>query len=315
MPNNLVDGADLVWVPSGAFIMGSTEDEVRRLWSANGWDERWYTAHVGGANWIGELHPHEVEIDGFWMYRDLVTIGQYFRFMQATGHSAPVDPAMHGPWNSAWQEDKPLPGVEALPVSSMSWDDAVAYCEWADAQLPTEAEWEYAARGPEGRIFPWGDIWEKGACRCADEVAQRTFQSREDWRAWLNGGGKRPDGTFPPSCWLAQHIAQVEGPTPPERYPRDVSWCGVRGMAGQVREWCADWYDPGYYVHSPRHNPPGPVHHGSPPGHAPCRVYRGGAWLSYATTSRGAQRLFYLPQSRDTNDHGFRPVVRDTRMV
>jgi formylglycine-generating enzyme required for sulfatase activity len=125
---------------------------------------------------------------------------------------------------------------------------------------------------------------------------------------WLNGGSK-VSGSFPRGCWLADHIAQLEGPTPSGDYPRDVSWCGVRGMAGQVRNWCADWYDPDYYRSSPDCNPLGPVRHGSRPGFPPCRVLRGGAWCGPAYTSRGAQRLFYPPDSRDTIDHGFRPVM------
>ena len=80
-------------------------------------------------------------------------------------------------------------------------------------------------------------------------------------------------------------------------------------MAGQVREWCSDWYDAYYYPRSPRTGPRGPDAHGSRPGHAPARVLRGGSWLSPAYTSRGAQRLFFPPERRDTNDHGFRPVM------
>jgi formylglycine-generating enzyme required for sulfatase activity len=226
------DRATLVWVPGGQFRMGSVVAEVEQLWSTYGWDPAWW-AQVGGANWIGELHPHEVQIDGFWMYRDPVTIGQFFRFMQATDYPAPVDPDVHGPWNSAWRDSKPLPGTEALPVSSVSWDDAVAYCRWAEAQLPTEAQWEYAACGPEGRLFPWGDTWQIGYCRCAETIAGRLFLTNDDWKEWLGGNGS--GWPYPPDCWLANHVAQVEGPTPADDYPRDVSWCGVRGMAGQVR--------------------------------------------------------------------------------
>ncbi len=136
------------------------------------------------------------------------------------------------------------------------------------------------------------------------------FHTNVEWRAWLNGGGRGTDGTYPATCWRGQHIAQMEGPTPAEQYPGDVSWCGVRGMAGQVREWCADWFDPGYYQVSPRHNPPGPdLEWSRQRGHGTHRVLRGGSWCSPAYTSRGAQRIIYPPDSRDTNDHGFRPVM------
>lgn len=305
---NTRDGALLVWVPGGTFTMGSAREDALRLWERYGWDRRWFDAQVGGDDWVGELFPHEVELDGFWMYREPVTIGQYHRFMRETGHAPPADPAVHGPSNSAWRDGEPVSGTESLPVSSVSWKDATAYCAWAGVQLPTEAQWEYAARGPQGRVFPWGDCWESGACRCADEMAGRSLLDNDDWRFWLNGGATGREDRLP-DCWLARHVAQVEGPTPAESYPRDVSWCGVLGMAGQVREWCVDWYDPDYYPHSPRRNPRGPEGPASRSGIPPCRSMRGGSWLSPAYTSRGAQRLFYPPDSRDSNDHGFRPIL------
>lgn len=301
-PPQLRDNAALVWAPGGIFVMGSVEVEVRRLWMNQGWDDYWWPS----VRDRGELNPHEVDLTGFWLYRDPVTIGQYFCFVQATGYPAPVDLAMHGPDHSAWLDGRPRPGTEMLPVSSVSWEDACAYCAWVGARLPTEAEWEYAARGPDGRTFPWGDTWERANCRCADELAGRDFHIHREWREWLHGGGRGPDGRFPPSSWRAAHIAQIEGPTPPDRFPHDVSWCGARGLAGQVREWCADWYDPAYYIISPRRNPPGP---NEPASGVPSRVLRGGSWLSYASTSRGAQRLHYPPDRRDSNDHGFRPAV------
>jgi len=286
--------------------MGSDREALLGLWRRYEWDQRWFDAQVGGDDWVGELHPHEVELNAFWMYERPVTIAQYHRFMRETSHPAPVDPHVHGPGNSAWRDGSPLPMTEELPVSSVSWEDAAAYCCWAAARLPTEAEWEYAARGRDGLAFPWGNEWEPGACRCADELAGRHFTDNDEWREWLNGGGSRqPDGSFARPCWLAEHVIQVEGPTPPDRYPRDRSWCGVLGMAGQVREWCSDWYDPDYYLRSPRLNPQGPVH---PAGFAQ-RSLRGGACTGLAYTSRGAQRLFYPPDRRDTNDHGVRCVV------
>jgi len=303
---NPADGAATVLVPAGIFVMGSDRAAVLDLWRRHGWDPRWIEATVGGADWVGELHPHEVEVDAFWMYERPVTIAQFHGFMRETGHPAPVDPRVHGPWNSAWLHGNPLPGTEGLPVSSLSWEDAVAYSRWAGARLPTEAEWEYAARGPDGLVFPWGDEWESGACRCADELAGRHFTDNDAWRQWLNGGGTRlHDGSFAGPCWLGEHVVQVEGPTPVERYPRDRSWCGVLGMAGQVREWCGDWYDPDYYPHSSRRNPRGPDR----PTRSAQRSLRGGACISPAYTSRGAQRLFYPPGRRDTDDHGLRCVI------
>jgi formylglycine-generating enzyme required for sulfatase activity len=301
---NPEDDAELVWVPGGTFLMGSDPGETHDFRRRNNWDDYWLERD---GRVRSELSPHEVEVTGFWMYRDPVTIAQYFRFMQQTGYPAPVDPVVHTEKNCAWLDGRPRPGTLPLPVSSLSWEDAVAYCQWAAVRLPTEAEWEYAARGPRGNIFPWGNSWEAGRCRCADEIAGYTFHTYTSWRVWLNGGGPGPDGQYPPSSWLAQHIAQMEGPTPAAQYPRDVNWCGIRGMAGQVCEWCADWYDPEYYQHSPRSNPQGPER--SWPGYLPHRVMRGGAWCGPSYTSRGAQRNCYPPDSRDTNDHGLRPVM------
>jgi formylglycine-generating enzyme required for sulfatase activity len=306
LEQNPKDLAELAWVPGGTFVMGSDPGKLYDCWQLNGWDDYWWK-HV---ELTGELHPHEVQLAGFWMYRDAITIEQYFRFMEATAYPAPLDPDSHGEENSAWLNGCPRPGTLPLPVSSISWEDAVAYCTWAQVRLPTEAEWEYAARGPQGYLFPWGNSWEQAKCRCADEIAGFTFHTHASWRAWLTGGGPGPDGQYPPASWRAQHSAQIEGPTPAEQYPADVSWCGVRGMGGQVREWCADWYDPEYYQRSPSHHPTGSdLLWCQSRGHGTCRVLRGGAWLSPAYTSRGAQRLFYSPGRRDTNDHGFRPVM------
>lgn len=228
------DAAALVWVPDGTFIMGSAEKETRQLWMANHWDEAWWNAQVGGTDWVGELYPHEVELDGFWCYAEPITIGQYHAFMRATGYPAPVDPAVHGPWNSAWQDGSPLPGTERLPVSSVSWDDSVAYCTWAGVRLPTEAEWEYAARGADGRIYPWGNAWQDHVCRCGEEVAGARFLTNDQWRTWINGKSQRGlDHRFPHSCWLNEHVAQMEGPTEAARYPDDVSWCGARKWQGR----------------------------------------------------------------------------------
>ena len=302
---NVCDNAKMILVPEGTFLMGSDRKKVLALWHKMGWDQRWFNAQVGADHWVGELHVHEVEISSFWIYVEPVTIGQYYTFMKGTQREAPVDPRVHGPWNSAWKDGVPIPGSEQLPVSSVSWEDAVAYSSWAGCRLPTEAEWEYAARGPSNLIFPWGNEWQEDICRCANQLADRHFTDNDEWRTWLNGKGSRlPDGSYPKPCWLSLHVAQLEGPAAPLEYPNDRSWCDVIGMGGQVREWCSDWYDPNYYPKSPRRDPKGPD---GPTKHL-CRSLRGGSWLSPAYTSRGAQRLAGPPGTRNTNDHGFRCV-------
>jgi formylglycine-generating enzyme required for sulfatase activity len=121
--HNPNDDAELVWVPGGTFLMGSDPAEIGGLWRKNNWDEYWLEKD---GRVRSELFPHEVEVTGFWMYRDLVTIVQYVRFMQQTGHPAPVDQAVHTEENSAWLDGRPRPGTFLLPVSSLSWEDATA---------------------------------------------------------------------------------------------------------------------------------------------------------------------------------------------
>ena len=151
----------------------------------------------------------------------------------------------------------------------MSWNDAVVYCLWRSSQggipvrLPTEAEWERAARGAQqGRHYPGGDAIP----------------------AWIPGGGKGPlDGPWPVGL----------GP------PNDF---GIRGIAANIHEWCADWHARDFYALSPARNPAGP-----PRGRR--RASRGGSWRHAVTISRVAARSKLDPSFRYT-DYGFR-VARD----
>jgi serine/threonine-protein kinase len=177
------DGAELVWVPPGEFTMGSDDGERR------------------------EKPVHRVVLDGYWIYKMPVTVGQYRLFCAATGRALRHAP----PWG--WQEEHPIVNV--------SWEYATAYAQWAGASLPTEAEWEKAARGTDSRTFPWGDEWDRA--KCCNSVDIR--------RSSVSFVGTYRDGSSP---------------------------YGVLDMAGNVWEWTADWYEETYYAFSPENNPTGP---------------------------------------------------------
>lgn len=181
---NPKDGAQMVYVPAGEFSMGSRDGE-------------------GSPN---ESPRHTVYLDGYRIYKTPVTVAQYRKFCEATARAMPT------PHHGA-QDDH--------PVVNVSWEDACAYATWAGAALPTEAQWEKAARGPEGRIYPWGDF--------VDSV-------------------KRPADTLDPE----------ELTKPVTAHPECSSPYGVQDMTGNVWQWCADWYNADYYRSSPARNPTGP---------------------------------------------------------
>jgi len=191
------DGGTMVWVPTGSFQMGTSAEEVQ------------YAVQKLGAEAKGladEQPARQVEMDGFWIGKHEVTNAQYRAFCATTGRQFPED---------SNQGDE-------HPVVFVSWNDAVAYCEHYGLSLPTEAQWEYAARGPESRRFPWGNEWDG---------------SRLCWRKKQGRAGKTFGvGSFP------------QGP----------SWSGALDLAGNVPEWCADWYQEDYYKNASSKNPPGP---------------------------------------------------------
>jgi formylglycine-generating enzyme required for sulfatase activity len=204
------DGADVIYVPAGDFLMGSKGDD--------------------GKAGDDEQPQHTVTLDAFWIDRTEVTNIQYMRFLNALGGH--MDACSGRQCLESKVEDKDSHivlrggqyrvevGYEEHPVIEVTWHGAQAYCEWAGFRLPTEAEWEKAARGDDGRIYPWGDE--------------------------------------PPDCGKAQY-GDCGGTTAPVgANPTGASPYGVLNMAGNVWEWVSDWYDPTYYQYTPARNPQGP---------------------------------------------------------
>lgn len=178
------DGAEAVLVPAGPFFMGPNR--------------------------------REVFLDAYYIDRTPVTNRQFQRFVLVTGYR-PTDAHAGGRFLAHWVRGAPPRGLEEHPVVNVSWDDAYAYALWAGKRLPSEAEWEKAARGTDGRKYPWGKA-EPGPTRA-------------------HYGGKN------------------RGTVPVGAYPEGASPYGVLDMAGNVQEWCEDIDDPAFYEDGPTRNP------------------------------------------------------------
>lgn len=244
-----------------------------------------------GSDGFPDEHPERrVLLGGYLLDRYEVTNEAYAAFVRGTGHRAPANSSQAA---TLWANDRPLPGIEDHPVVNVSWEDADAYCRWAGKRLPTEAEWEKAARGTDGRRYPWGNDWDFTRANSASYWAQRTieFNSGADWDAfWIRGDGAR--------------LAKEKGilgevlTTPVDGFPQSVSPYGVFGMAGNAAEWVQDWYDPNYYRNAPLSDPQGP-------SRGAIKAMRGGSWLKPAASLRTSDRDWGTMDSRPSGT-GFR---------
>ncbi len=175
-------GMQLVWVPGGTFKMGDVGLPKTRI--------------------KDEEPVHDVELDGYWIGRTEVTVAQWWRVMKKV------------PAHNDRGDDH--------PVVNVTWNECQEFCRRMRVLLPTEAQWEFAARGPKNLRFPWGNKWEES------NSFDRPFGSVDSW-----------------TCPVGTH-------------PVDRSWCGAMDMGGNAAEWCADRYAADYYARSPRRNPTGP---------------------------------------------------------
>jgi len=298
----------------------SEEKKINRLGGSNPSTERKEMVLIQGSTFMmgtdskegfpadGEGPARETRVDSFYMDKTAVTNAAFQKFVNETGYkteaekfgwsfvfenflpghirkkqppSPPDTPWWKGVEGASWKHPEgpgsPIRNRMVHPVVHVSWNDAIAYCKWADKRIPTEAEWEYAARGGlEQKRYPWGDdLTPAGEHRC--NIWQGTYpdnNTKEDGYA-----GTAPAHEFRPNGY------------------------GLYNMAGNVWEWCWDWFSSSYPLLRIRENPEGP-------GKGDARVIRGGSYLchkSYCNRYRVAARTANTPDS-STGNMGFRCV-------
>ena len=264
-PRVVNDGyGDLVYVPAGSFRMGDNlgDGESR------------------------ERPVHVVDLDAFYIGKYEVTNGDWRKFRDDPGYDDPkfwpggrVVPKDQIPyWTQAQNYGGGTPNSDSYPVLGVNWDAATAYCNWLSAKtgkkyrLPTEAEWEKAARGTDQRRFPWGNTIDHSY---ANYVGAQKYDTGQT--VGYYDGSKRGD--------LQTHS--------------NASPYGAYDMAGNVMEWCQDWYSRAYYSTSPKKNPQGPAN-GS------YRVIRGGSFFMEPQDLRTYARSAGWPSLQSYRMLGFR---------
>jgi len=239
---NKKDGSILVLIPAGEFVMGADKDDQQAKQN--------------------EKPAHRVQLDAYYINKYEVTYRQYKKFLKESGYK-PV-----GNWDRF-----DLPEYKDHPGMNVTFPDAQAYCRWAGLNLPTEAQWEMAARGTENRKYPWGNQWDPNKCNNSETKDPHIIRKMN-------------------------HIQDKRGSLPPGSVPADVSPFGIMDMAGNINEWCSDWYKSSYYKTSPSFNPRGHDKGAE-------RVIRGGSWSLPPSRCRASARWSGSVDS-DLDDYGFR---------
>jgi formylglycine-generating enzyme required for sulfatase activity len=198
-------GIEQVWVPAGSFTMGSDDAAIGALATADPSPPPWVAAEFAS-----EQPAHEVRLtEGYWIDRDEVTNAAFDAFVGAGGYTTQ---AYWSPEGWAWVGDRDVRGLPKrcpddgpdIPRRCITWFEAEAYAAWRGGALPTEAQWEFAARGPDARVYPWGDAWDPTRANVVDSTGAVAVGS----------------------------------------HPGGVSWVGANDMAGNAMEWVADWLGP-----------------------------------------------------------------------
>jgi len=258
-----VDGMKMVFIPGGTFLQGSTEEEIDLIFE----ECKAFYENCNQEPFEVEFPQHEVDLDPFWIDQTEVTIGTY---LKCVADGSCLEPAPRGYYAYAGYFDNPE--YENYPVIFINWQDASDYCAWAGRRLPTESEWELAARGTEGWQYPWGNSPVRG-----DLVNYRDINYAGVYNDLLQDDGYN-------------RLAPVGS------YPDGASFYGALDMAGNVWEWVSDWYD--LY---PGGNPNASDLFGQKE-----RVIRGGAWDIFFPELRSPYRYSAEPEESLWRSLGFR---------
>lgn len=226
------DGAPMIKIPEGEFLMGDNK---------------------GPRN---ERPEHMVWLDSYYIDQFEVTMARYQKFLDETKHDIPP----------LWDDGAALEEAADRPAVGMAWGSAQAYCKWAGKRLPTEAEWEKAARGTDGRRYPWGHM---------QPFVDIANYNRGVWVSYTNTLRSVTAGV---SGMSIRHGLKTGTMSP----------YGLYHMAGNAAEWVADWYDRNYYENSPKRNPQGPETGEN-------KVFRGGSWEDPPKRLRVTERASAAP--------------------